>query len=66
MSLIKTLLGKIDISKIKLKTKKKEKKKDKKKPTLLKEVMDNPEAFKIEAFIENEEIVIKVKRKDEP
>ena len=36
MSLIKTLLGKIDISKIKLKTKKKEKKK----PTLLKEVMD--------------------------
>lgn len=62
MSLIKTLLGKIDISKIKLKTKKKEKKK----PTLLKEVMDNPEVFKLEAFIENEEIVIKVKRKDEP
>ena len=62
MSLIKTLLGKIDISKIKLKTKKKKKKK----PTLLKEVMDNPEAFKLEAFIENEEIVIKVKRKDEP
>ena len=60
MSLIKTLLGKIDISKIKLKTKKKEKK-----PTLLKEVIDNPEAFKLEAFIENEEIVIKVKRKDE-
>lgn len=62
MSLIKTLLGKIDISKIKLKTKKKKKKK----PTLIKEVMDNPEAFKLEAFIENEEIVIKVKRKDEP
>ena len=61
MSLIKTLLGKIDISKIKLKTKKKEKKKS----TLLKEVIDNPEAFKLEAFIENEEIVIKVKRKDE-
>ena len=60
MSLIKTLLGKIDISKMKLKTKKKEKK-----PTLLKEVIDNPEAFKLEAFIENEEIVIKVKRKDE-
>lgn len=61
MSLIKILLGKIDISKIKLKTKKK----DKKKPTLIKAVMDNPEAFKIEAFIENEEIIIKVKRKDE-
>lgn len=61
MSLVKTILGKIDVSKIKLKMKKKEKKK----PTLLKEVMDNPEAFKIEAFIENEEIVIKVKRKDE-
>ena len=61
MSLIKKLLGKIDISKIKLKTKKKEKKK----PTLLKEVMDNPEAFKLEAYIDNDEIVIKVKRKDE-
>ena len=63
MSLIKTLLGKIDISKIKIKLKTKNK--EKKKPTLLKEVMDNPEAFKLEAFIENEEIVIKVKRKDE-
>ena len=61
MSLIKTLLDKIDISKIK----KKKKNKEKKKPTLLKEVIDNPEAFKLEAFIENEEIVIKVKRKDE-
>ena len=61
MSLIKTLLDIIYITKKKQKTKNKEKKK----PTWRKEGMDNPEAFKLEAFIENEEILIKVKRKDE-
>lgn len=58
MSLVKSLLGKIDVSKIHLKLKKE-------KPNLLKEVMNNPEAFKLEAVIEDEEIVIKIKRKDE-
>lgn len=61
MSLVKSLLGKIDVSKVHLKLKKEKKEK----PTLLKEVMNNPEAFKLEAVIENEEIVIKIKRKDE-
>lgn len=34
-----------------------------KKPSLIKEVMDKPEEFKLEAFIENDEIVVKIKRR---
>ncbi len=34
------------------------------KPSLIKEILDDPEKFKLEAFIENEEIVVKIKRKD--
>lgn len=40
-------------------------KRKKKKPSLVKEVMDSPECFKLEAFIENEEIIVKIKRKEE-
>lgn len=40
-------------------------KKKKKKPSLIKEVMDSPEFFKLEAFIEGEEIIVKIKRKEE-
>lgn len=61
MSLINSLIGKIDISKIRLKNKKEKTEK----PNLLKEVINDPEAFKLEAVIENEEIVIKIKRKEE-
>lgn len=61
MSLINSLIGKIDISRIRLKIKKEKTEK----PNLLKEVMNDPEAFKLEAVIENEEIVIKIKRKEE-
>lgn len=35
-----------------------------KRPTLLKMLADTPEDFKLEAWIENEEINIKIKRKD--
>ena len=35
------------------------------KPSLLKEVMDNPEKFKLEATIEGEEIVVKISKKEE-
>lgn len=61
MSLINSLIGKIDISKIRLKNKKEKTEKS----NLLKEVINDPEAFKLEAVIENEEIVIKIKRKEE-
>ena len=36
----------------------------KKKPSMIKEVMDKPEEFILEAFIENDEIIVKIKRKD--
>lgn len=52
MSILNKLLSRISI-----------KKKDKK-PSLIKEVMDTPEIFKLEAYIENEEIIIKIKKRD--
>lgn len=36
----------------------------KRKPSLLKELMDNPEEFKLEGFIEGEEIIVKIKKKE--
>lgn len=39
-------------------------KKTEKKSSMIKEVMDTPELFKLEAFIENDEIIIKIKRKE--
>ena len=42
------------------------KKKSEKKPSLIKEVMDSPECFKLEAFIEGDEFIVKIKRKENP
>ena len=39
-------------------------KKIEKKPSMIKEAMDKPEEFILEAFIENDEIIVKIKRKD--
>lgn len=36
-----------------------------KKPSLLKLIASTPEDFKLEAWIENEEVVIKIKKKGE-
>ena len=60
MSVFTKLLGRLDVSKLTFKKNKKEEK-----PSLLKDVMNNPEAFKLEAFIENEEIIVKIKKKEE-
>ena len=38
-------------------------KKKVKKPSLIKEIRDKPEEFILEAFIENDEIIMKIKRK---
>lgn len=59
MGIITKIFGKIDVSTLKLKKSKKEKKR-----SLLKEVIEKPEDFKIEAFIEGEEIIIHVKKKE--
>lgn len=58
MSIVTKLFGKIDVSTLKFRKTKKEKKR-----SLLGEVIENPENFKLEAFIEGEEIIIHVKRK---
>lgn len=39
-------------------------KKTEKKPSLIREAMDKPEEFKLEAYIEDEEIIVKIKRKE--
>ena len=57
MNVIKSIFGKVDVSKLKLKKKAT-------KPTLLKEVIDSPEKFKLEAIIEGEEIIVKIKRRE--
>ena len=38
-------------------------KKKVKKPSLIKEIRDKPEEFILESFIENDEIIMKIKRK---
>lgn len=59
MGFVTKLFGMIDISTLKLKKGKKEEKR-----SLLKEVISKPEDFKLEAYIEGEEIIIHVKRKE--
>lgn len=36
----------------------------KKKSSILKEVLDNPDNIKLEAYIENDEIVVKIKKRE--
>lgn len=52
MSILNKILSKVAIKKMS------------KKSSLIKDVMDKPEEFKLEAFIENEEIIVKIKRKE--
>lgn len=40
--------------------------KKEKKVSMITEVMDSPERFKLEAYIENDEIIVKIKRKEQP
>jgi len=39
-------------------------KKKEKKPNLINEILDKPEGFKFEAYIENEEFIFKIKKRD--
>lgn len=52
------ILTKIGVSGIKKIMKHKNRRK-----TVLNDLLDNPENFKMEAFIENEEIIVKIKRR---
>ncbi|MDR1066202.1 MAG: hypothetical protein LBL35_02035 [Clostridiales bacterium] len=57
MDFIKAIFGKMDISELMMK------RKTERKPSLLKDVIDKPESFKLEAFIEGEEIIVKITRR---
>lgn len=52
MDILKSILSKVTIKRMT------------KKPSLIKDVMNKPEEFKLEAFIENDEIIVKIKRKE--
>ncbi len=57
MDILKMLLGKMDVSEIVTK-------RQDRKPTLLENVMNKPEDFRLEAFIENETIIVKIMRRE--
>jgi hypothetical protein len=59
MGVISKIIDKMDVSNLCFKKKQKTKK------SILKEVIDNPEKFKLEAIIEGEEIKITIKRREE-
>ena len=62
MRIIDKIIGRIDVSELRLK--KKTEKKRKHEPSMIKDVIDNPEKFKLEAYIENDEIIVKIKRRE--
>lgn len=64
MKIVGKILNRLDFSTLRFI--KKGKLKEEEKPSLLRDIFDNPEVFKLEAFIENNEVVIKIRRKDEP
>lgn len=61
--IFKTIFGKMDIVEFKLRRKAKDKPEEK--PSILKDILDNPESFELRATIENEEVVVRIRRKEE-
>lgn len=62
MNIIGKILSRLDVSELKFT--KIGKVKTEQKPSLLKEVIDTPEQFKLEAFIEGDEIIVKIKKRE--
>ncbi len=58
MNLINRIISMFHVSDIKLKKKEK-------KPSVVKDVIKDPDSFKLEMYVENGEIVIKVKKRSE-
>ncbi|BDE86941.1 hypothetical protein CE91St42_13990 [Oscillospiraceae bacterium] len=59
MELLSKLLSRLDVSSLKFKRLDEEAKK----PSLLKDVVQTPEKFKLEAYIEGDEIRVTIKRR---
>lgn len=60
MNLIKSIIGMFDVSDFKIKRRKK-----KEKPSTIKDLIDNPDQYKLEMFVENNEIVVKIRKREE-
>ena len=58
MGILAKMFSFVDVSTIKVKRKEKKK-------TILKDIMNNPELFKLEAVIEGDEIIVRIKRREE-
>lgn len=61
MSIIKKMLGQLDLSSLRFK----KSRKSKQKASLLKNVIESPEKFKLEALIEDDEIKITIRRRED-
>ena len=59
MNLIKSIIGMFDVSDLKLI------KKRKKKESTVKDLINNPDQYKLEMFVENNEIVVKIRKREE-
>jgi hypothetical protein len=57
MEVIKAILGKVNVSELILK------RGAGRKPSLLKDLIDHPEKFKLEATIEGEEVIVRINRR---
>lgn len=57
MKMINQIVSMLGVSNLRIK------KKDEK-PSVVKDVIKDPDSYKIEAFVENGEIVVKIKKKD--
>lgn len=61
MNLIKSIIGMFDVSDFKLIKKRKKKEK----PSTVKDLINNPDQYKLEMFVENNEIVVKIGKREE-
>ena len=61
MNLIKSIIGMFDVSDLKLIKKRKKKEK----PSTVKDLINNPDQYKLEMFVENNEIVVKIRKREE-
>lgn len=60
MGLLQSIVGMFDISDLRIKRKKKVKKK-----SVVKDLIDCPDRYKLEMFVENDEIVVKIRKREE-
>lgn len=61
VNLIRSIIGMFDIFDFKFIKRKKKKRK----PSTVKDLIDNPDQYKLEMFVENDEIIVKIRKREE-